>query len=196
MKRAPALFGAALAAALATPATAQSENRTAIFAGGCFWCTEADYDKVDGVLSTVSGYIGGDVPDPTYSQVSGGRTGHYEAVAIEYDPSVVSYEELVDHFWRTVDPLDAGGQFCDRGDQYRTAVFVADDEERAAAEQSKDEAEERLGKEVVTEILPTTQFYTAEGYHQDYYKKNPNKYKFYRFSCGRDARLAEVWGTS
>jgi peptide-methionine (S)-S-oxide reductase len=190
-----ALAAAAVLAATALAGAARAEERaTAILAGGCFWCVEADFDKVDGVLETVSGYTGGHVENPGYRQVVGGGTGHYEAVEIVYDPSVVSYRELVDHFWRTVDPTDAGGQFCDRGDSYRTAVFVEDEEQRAAAEASKAAAEEALGREIVTPILEAGRFWRAEEYHQDYYVKNPTRYRFYRSSCGRDDRLEEVWG--
>ncbi|ESR26707.1 peptide-methionine (S)-S-oxide reductase MsrA [Lutibaculum baratangense] len=188
------LAAGVVAAGLGGGTAVAQETRTAIFAGGCFWCTESDFDHVEGVVATTSGYIGGEVDNPTYRQVSSGGTGHYEAVKIEYDPSRVSYESLVEAYWPTVDPLDAGGQFCDRGDQYRTAIFVADEAERQAAEASKAKAEQRLGREVVTPVLDAATFYPAEDYHQDYYLKNPLQYKFYRLSCGRDARLDEVWG--
>lgn len=170
------------------------QSETAIFAGGCFWCTEADFEKLPGVSAAVSGYTGGTTADPTYEQVSAGGTGHYEAVRITYDPALVSYEQLVDYFFRTVDPTDAGGQFCDRGESYRTAIFVSDEEERRTAEAEKAEADAALAAPVVTPILPASEFYEAEGYHQDYYKKNPLRYNFYRSRCGRDARLEEVWG--
>ena len=168
----------------------------ATFAGGCFWCMEPPYDEMEGVLSTISGYSGGTVPNPTYKQVSSGQTGHTEVIQIEYDPSRISYQELLDVFWRNVDPVDAGGQFCDRGDQYRTAIFYHDEQQRRLAEQSK-EALDRSGtlpKAVVTEIVPFTAFYAAEEYHQDYYLKNPLRYKYYRTACGRDRRLNQLWG--
>ena len=167
-----------------------------IVAGGCFWCVEADFDKVDGVLATISGYTGGDVDNPTYKQVSNTDTGHYEAVRIVYDPSVVSYEELLDYYWRHVDPTDAGGQFCDRGDSYRTAVFVADEEERKLAEASKTEIEQSgvLPGDVVTPILDAKTFWPAENYHQNYYQTHPIRYTYYRNACGRDGRIKEVWG--
>ena len=187
------ILAAVLALALAGPATA-AEPRTAIFAGGCFWCVEADFDKVPGVLETVSGYIGGTLDNPTYEQVSYSDTGHYEAVEITYDPEVVGYEQLLHTFWRTVDPTDAGGKFCDRGESYLTAVFVANASERAAAEASKAEAEETLGREIVTPILDQAEFWPAEDYHQDYYRTNPMRYSYYRWGCGRDARIEELWG--
>ena len=181
----------------AAPAPAASPQRAvAVVAGGCFWCTEADFDKLPGVLATTSGYIGGRVSNPTYQQVSAGNTGHIEAVRIVYDPRRVSYGRLIEHLFRTVDPLDAGGQFCDRGYQYRSAIFVADAEQRNVAEAAKARAAATLGKAVETLILPSARFYPAEGYHQDYYKKNPVRYKFYRWNCGRDRRLAQVWGGS
>jgi peptide-methionine (S)-S-oxide reductase len=165
-----------------------------VFAGGCFWCTEADFDKMPGVLSTVSGYTGGSRANPTYEQVSGGGTGHIEAVRVEYDPTKVTYATLARRFFRTIDPLDGGGQFCDRGAQYRSALFVAGAEQRRIAEAEKAGAAKALGKPVATLILPAARFYPAEGYHQNYYKKNPIRYRFYRFNCGRDARLGKVWG--
>jgi len=191
------LRGAVLAAAvtLATPALAEPvETATAVFAGGCFWCVEADFDKVPGVLSTVSGYTGGRTENPTYEKVTFGDTGHYEAVEIVYNPEVVTFETLVNHFFRTVDPTDAGGQFCDRGDSYRTAVFVATEEERAAAEAAKAEAGEILGEEIVTPILDAATFWKAEDYHQNYYQENPVRYRYYRWSCGRDQRIEALWG--
>jgi peptide-methionine (S)-S-oxide reductase len=190
-----------LALALATTASAAqaqteapAETATAIVAGGCFWCVEADFDKVEGVLETVSGYTGGTVENPTYEQVSSDTTGHYEAVEITYDPSVISYEDILETFWRTVDPTDAGGQFCDRGDSYRTAVFVQDPEEREIAEATLAEAEQALGQEIVTPILEAGAFYRAEEYHQDYYNKQAFNYGFYRRACGRDARVQSLWG--
>ena len=175
-------------------AAAAGKTETAIFAGGCFWCTEADFEKVPGVVSAVSGYTGGTPANPSYEQVSAGGTGHYEAVRVSFDPARVSYAQLVDYYFRTVDPTDAGGQFCDRGDSYRTAIFVADDAERRVAEAEKKEAATTLGKPIATAIVPVGAFYPAEGYHQDYYKKNGLKYHFYRTRCGRDARLKALWG--
>jgi peptide-methionine (S)-S-oxide reductase len=184
---------------VATLASAQAQTRAvAIFAGGCFWCMEPPFDKVDGVLATTSGYTGGTKINPTYEQVSTGRTGHYEALQVDYDPTRVSYEKLLEVFWRNIDPLDAGGQFCDKGPQYRAAIFVADDRERALAEASK-AALEKSGKlpgRIVTQILPAGAFYPAEAYHQDYYRKNPTAYSYYRWSCGRDRRLERLWGAS
>ncbi len=171
---------------------------TAIFAGGCFWCVEADFDKVEGVFDTVSGYTGGELANPTYEQVSKENTGHYEAVKVTYDPDVVSYETLVDFFFRHVDPTDPYGQFCDKGDSYRTAVFVATADERAIAEAEIAEIEESeiLKDPVVTPVLQASTFWPAEGYHQNYYKKNPLKYRYYRASCGRDGRVKDLWGNS
>jgi len=176
----------------ASPASGRTE--TAIFAGGCFWCTEADFEKVPGVTAAVSGYTGGTTANPSYEQVSAGGTGHYEAVKITYDPARISYPTLASYFFRTVDPTDAGGQFCDRGESYRTAIFAADPAQRAAAEAALAEASRTLGAKLATPVLPAATFYPAEGYHQDYYKKNSLKYRYYRSRCGRDARLAEVWG--
>ena len=178
----------------AAQAAAAGSSETAIFAGGCFWCTEADFEKVPGVTSAVSGYIGGTTANPTYEQVSAGGTGHYEAVRITYDPARVSYAALADYYFRTVDPTDAGGQFCDRGESYRTAIFALNDAQRKAAEAEKAEVAAALDVPIVTPILPAATFYPAETYHQDYYKKNKVKYGFYRSRCGRDARLKEVWG--
>jgi peptide-methionine (S)-S-oxide reductase len=196
----PALAVAALALS-AAGAVAQQESSTdgqalATFAGGCFWCMEPPYDELDGVLATTSGYSGGKKADPTYQEVSAGGTGHAEVVQITYDPAKVSYEELLEVFWRNVDPLDAGGQFCDRGDQYRTGIFVHGDEQRRLAEASKQALADsgRFSQPIVTEIVTAGPFYPAEDYHQDYYEKNPIRYKFYRWNCGRDARLAQLWG--
>ena len=199
----PTLAAVALALA-AAGAVAQQDSNTvtddgqavATFAGGCFWCMEPPYDKLDGVLATTSGYTGGDTVDPTYEQVSAGGTGHAEVVQITYDPSKVSYDELLEVFWRNVDPLDAGGQFCDRGEQYRTGIFVHDEEQRRLAEASKQALEEskRFDRPIVTEIVAVGPFYPAEDYHQDYYEKNPIRYNVYRWNCGRDQRLTEVWG--
>lgn len=165
----------------------------AIFAGGCFWCSEADFEKLDGVRDVRSGYTGGSEVDPTYEQVSRGATGHTEAVEVIYDPSQISYEKLLDVYWRSIDPTVKDRQFCDVGRQYRTAVFVANDSERKLAEAGKKQAAMTLGKPIHTEIASAAKFYPAEEYHQDYYLKNPLRYKYYRFSCGRDKRLAELW---
>lgn len=168
----------------------------AIFAGGCFWCVEADFDKLDGVVSTTSGYIGGKTANPTYQQVSSNSTGHAEAVEIVFDPSKVSYERLLNHFWRTTDPTVKDRQFCDVGSPYRPAIFATDAAQLKAAQESKAELEKTkpFKGPVVTEIVLATAFYPAEGYHQDYYKKNPVRYSYYRTSCGRDSRLKELWG--
>lgn len=188
------IAAATIAGCLLAPAAIAEELKTAIFAGGCFWCVEADFDKVPGVVETVSGYTGGTVKNPTYPQVTRGGTGHYEAVEITYDAEQVSFEDLLHTFWRTVDPLDPRGQFCDKGDSYRTAVFAEGPEQRAAAEASKVQAEQVLGQPVVTVIAEAAEFWPAEDYHQDYYTKNPLKYNYYRWSCGRDARVEELWG--
>ena len=165
----------------------------ATFAGGCFWCMEPPYDKLDGVISTTSGYTGGQKEHPTYKEVSAGGTGHAEAVQVLYDPSKVSYEELLAVFWKNIDPTVLDQQFCDHGDQYRTAIFYHNDEQKQLAEASEIPVVERFGK-VYTEIVSASTFYPAEEYHQDYYQKNPLRYKFYRHSCGRDDRLEELWG--
>src|SRR5262245_34588204 len=188
---------AAIGMAAAQPASAPAaagQRAVATFAGGCFWCVEADFDKVKGVISTTSGYIGGHTPNPTYKQVSGGSTGHAEAVEIVYDPTVVSYEKLLRHFWRNIDPLAKDRQFCDAGSEYRSAIFVHDAEQRRLAETSKKEIEQsgRFKSPIQTQIVQAAQFYKAEDYHQDFYLKNPTKYKFYRFNCGRDRRLEEL----
>ena len=192
--RALVLLIALLLSPFAGAASAQPRLETAIFAGGCFWCTEADFEKVPGVVSAVSGYTGGAEPNPTYEQVVAKRTGHIEAVRVTYDPAKVTYGALVTHFWRTVDPTDGGGQFCDRGPSYRTAIFVATPAQRRAAEASRAAAQKRLKKPIVTEIRPAARFWPAEGYHQDYAKKNPLRYNVYRQGCGRDARLRSLWG--
>jgi peptide-methionine (S)-S-oxide reductase len=170
------------------------KTETAIFAGGCFWCVEADFDKVAGVISTTSGYTGGSKADPSYDEVVHGGTGHAEAVEIVYDPAKVTYQKLLDVFWHNIDPLVKDRQFCDRGNQYRTAIFYRDEEQRRAAEASKAKVEARFKQPVHTEITAAGPFYRAEDYHQDYYLKNPIRYQFYRFNCGRDARLEELWG--
>lgn len=187
------IVAALVSLGLATAAQA-GETKTAIFAGGCFWCVESDFDKVKGVLETVSGYTGGTLQDPTYEQVGHGGTGHHEAVRITYDPAVVSYDHLLTVFWHSVDPTDAGGQFCDRGEPYETGVFVADAEQRTLAETSKAAAEQELGQPIVTPIEEAGPFYPAEDYHQNYYKENPLRYRYYRWGCGRDKRIEELWG--
>jgi peptide-methionine (S)-S-oxide reductase len=180
---------------IAAEPTLRERAVTAIFAGGCFWCVEADFDKVPGVIATESGYAGGTLQNPTYEQVSAGGTGHAEAVRVTYDPAKVSYEKLLDFFWHHVDPTVKDRQFCDIGNQYRTAIFYQDEAQRNAAQASKVELEKsgRLPR-IHTEIAPAGTFYPAEEYHQDYYKKNPVRYKFYRTRCGRDGRIDEVWG--
>ncbi len=187
------LAGAAVAqmAPLPKPGPGQA---VATFAGGCFWCTESDFDHVPGVISTTSGYTGGKVANPDYHQVSAGGTGHAESVEVIYDPSKVSYQQLLTYYWHHVDPTVQNQQFCDHGNQYRTAIFVHNDEERKLAEASKKKVANELGKPIYTEIAQAGPFYPAEEYHQDFYKKNPTKYKFYRWNCGRDQRLNQIWG--
>jgi peptide-methionine (S)-S-oxide reductase len=170
------------------------ELAKATFAGGCFWCMEPPFDALDGVVSTTSGYTGGHTANPTYEQVSAGKTGHAEAVEIVYDLRKVTYARLLEVFWRNIDPLTANAQFCDTGSQYRAGIFVHDATQRRLAEASKDAVAQRLQKPIVTEITAASQFWPAEEYHQDYYKKNPIRYKFYRTSCGRDRRLEAIWG--
>jgi peptide-methionine (S)-S-oxide reductase len=167
----------------------------AIFAGGCFWCVEADFDKVPGVLRTISGYTGGKAENPTYNQVVSGSTGHTEAVEITFDPSKVSYQKLLDVFWRNHDPLAKDRQFCDTGNQYRAAIFFHGEEQQKLAEETRKAVQAKFAPRVVhTEVAKAEKFYPAEDYHQDYYEKNPVRYKFYRFNCGRDQRLQELWG--
>ena len=212
MKRVETLKTALLAllivlASLLTHGTARAgATDTLIVAGGCFWCVEADFEKVRGVEEVVSGYTGGTVKNPTYKQVSRGGTGHYEAVEIRFDPAMVSREKLLSLFMRSIDPTDAGGQFCDRGKSYRTAIFVSNKSERALAEAAIAEAEQALGRKIVTPVLPEARFYEAEDYHQDYYKgdrliltrfgpkRQADAYKRYRKACGRDARVRQLWG--
>lgn len=181
---------------VAVQAATEPATATAIFAGGCFWCMEPPFDKLEGVVSTTSGYTGGNVANPSYEAVSSGRTGHAEAVRIQYDPKKISYERLLETFWPNIDPTDAGGQFCDRGSQYRAAIFYLNEEQRAAAERSRAAvaANKPFPQPIVTEIVAADTFYPAEEYHQDYYLKNPLRYKFYRHGCGRDRRLEAVWG--
>jgi methionine-S-sulfoxide reductase len=172
------------------------EWAAATFAGGCFWCMEPPFDELDGVLETISGYTGGRSGNATYEKVSSGGTGHFEALQIRYGPEKVGYSELLEVFWRNVNPTDSAGQFCDRGSQYGTAIFYHTDEQRKLAEESKRQLEKSglLPKSVVTPIKPATEFYAAEDYHQDYYKKNPIRYKLYRTGCGRDRVLDDLWG--
>lgn len=171
-----------------------AQTKDAVFAGGCFWCLEGPFDALPGVLETQAGYTGGQTPNPTYEQVSSGASGHLEAMRVVYDPEQVDFARLLDVFWRNIDPTDPGGQFCDRGPQYRSAVFFGDGAEEAAARASKARIEESRGFPVATEVLPRTEFYAAEEYHQDYYRKNPLRYRFYRQGCGRDQRLRQLWG--
>ena len=167
----------------------------ATFASGCFWCTESDFDKVRGVVSTTSGYTGGTVANPTYRQVSSGGTGHAESVYVVFDPAVVSYETLLDHFWHNVDPFVAHRQFCDVGNQYRPEIFFHNEAQRAAAEASKAKIQKMFRQPIAVAITAAGPFYAAEDYHQDYYKKNSAQYRFYRYGCGRDRRLEEIWGS-
>ena len=184
------------AAAMTVSAQEKKKTETAVFAGGCFWCMEPPYDALEGVISTTSGYIGGSKNDADYNKVSAGGTGHFEAVEVKYDPSKVSYEKLLEVFWHNIDPLDGTGQFCDKGSQYLSAIFPKNDEERALAEASRAAVAPEAGgvDAIETQILPASTFYPAEEYHQDYYQKNPVRYKFYRWNCGRDQRLEQLWG--
>ena len=175
-------------------AASAQQLEKAVFAGGCFWCVESDFDKVPGVAATISGYTGGRTENPTYEQVTAGGTGHYEAVEITYDPAKVSYEALLTAFWHSVDPTDDGGQFCDRGHSYKTAVFAANDKQHGTAEASRNEAQKTLGKPIVSPILAAGPFYVAEDYHQNYYEKNPVRYSYYRWRCERDKTVKDVWG--
>ncbi|WPF88467.1 peptide-methionine (S)-S-oxide reductase MsrA [Cyanobacterium aponinum AL20118] len=181
---------------LSPSANAQTDKiQTATFAGGCFWCMEPPYDKVEGVISTTSGYTGGNVKNPTYKQVSQGQTGHAEAVQVKYDSSKVNYEDLLDIFWKNIDPIVKNRQFCDVGNQYRSGIFYHSEEQKQLALASREKVEKQLNGKIYTEITPVKDFYPAEEYHQDYYKKNPLLYKYYRFRCGRDQRLKELWGS-
>ena len=188
-----------LAAGASSPARAQANapaTARATFAGGCFWCVESDFDKVPGVISTTSGYTGGSVANPTYQQVSAKTTGHAEAVQIVFDPAKVSYEQLLAKFWTSIDPTTRDRQFCDIGTPYRTAIFTHDAAQLEAARKSLADLEKSkpFKEPIVTQIVPASAFYVAEDYHQDYYKKNPVRYSYYRQSCGRDARLQQLWG--
>ena len=188
------LAQAGLSGAQQSPA-ATGPTAKAIFAGGCFWCVESDFDKVDGVLSTTSGYTGGTLANPSYEQVSDKHTGHAEAVEVVFDPRKVSYEKLVEHFWRTIDPTTKDRQFCDVGSPYRTAIFTLDAAQLQTAQASRAALEKSkpFKEPIVTEIVPASAFYPAEAYHQDYYRKNPVRYQYYRLNCGRDARLKQLW---
>ncbi|MGQ0812291.1 MAG: peptide-methionine (S)-S-oxide reductase MsrA [Nitrospiraceae bacterium] len=185
-----------LAARSAVQAADHAPAAKAVFAGGCFWCMEEVFEKVDGVVSVTSGYSGGQVANPSYEQVSAGRTGHAEAVEVTYDPAKVSYRKLLDAFWYNVDPLTPNAQFCDHGTQYRAAIFYQNEEEKRLAEESRQAIEnsKRFKEPIVTEITPASAFYSAEDYHQDFYKKNSIRYKFYKYTCGRAQRLEELWG--
>ena len=174
-----------------------AEEQVAIFAGGCFWCMESDFEKLAGVNSVVSGYIGGHVANPSYKQVSAGTTGHTEAVEIKFDAQTISFDQLLTHFWVNIDPLDGGGQFCDRGQQYRSELFYLDESQQQAAQASMAAIASRpqFAGKIQTQLTAATEFYIAEDYHQDYYKKNPTRYNYYRWSCGRDKRLRQLWAS-
>ena len=176
----------------------QDDSAVAVFAGGCFWCTEADFDKLPGVLETTSGYIGGSIENPTYEEVSSGRSGHIEAVQVRFDPRQTSYAKLLEAFWPTIDPVNGNGQFCDTGPQYRSEIFYLDAEQQRLAEASKAAlmASGRLAQPIATQIVAATTFYPAEDYHQNYHIKNPLRYSYYRHGCGRDQRLQQLWGTT
>ena len=192
---AAAMMAAALMSAVSAQDPSRAEKlRSAVFAGGCFWCVEEAFDKVPGVTDTTSGYTGGTVVNPTYEEVAQGGTAHAEAVMVRFDTSKVSYETLLDVFWRNIDPFDAGGQFCDRGGSYRSAIFYNGEKQRVMAEESMKAVEQRLGKPVVTKIERLGPFYPAETYHQNYHHENPIRYKFYKWNCGRAQRLEEIWG--
>ena len=186
---APLAAGALVAMTMTASPVAAQKTQTAIFAGGCFWCVESDFDHVKGVVDTTSGYIGGQNQNPTYQN----HPGHFEAVRVTYDPSQVTYDHLLDVYWHSIDPTDAGGQFCDRGHSYTTAIFATDDQQLAEAKATKAAVQKDLGS-VATVIAMGAKFWPAEGYHQDYYKKNPVKYRYYRTGCGRNATVKQVWG--
>jgi len=190
------LFSFLLLLIMQTRIYADTKTEKATFAGGCFWCMETPFEKLDGVTEVISGYTGGKKVNPTYEEVSYGGTGHLESVQIIYDPSKITYSELLDVFWKQIDPTDPNGQFVDRGSQYRSAIFYHNDEQKGLAEKSKEELDEsgKFGKPIVTEIIMASAFYKAEEYHQDYYKKNPIRYKFYRYNSGRDQYLKKIWG--
>lgn len=211
MSRRSLIFGLALLASVAfaaasaqnvvevqlaepAPAAAPAKVAVAVFGGGCFWCMEKPYDQTPGVLSTISGYTGGEVDSPTYQQVSAGGSGHVEVVEVRYDPDKVTYAQLLNIYWRNIDPLAVNRQFCDGGPQYRSVIFVADEDQRALAEASRSELQKSFEQPIATEVLPLQKFWPAEDYHQDYYQRNPIRYSYYRSRCGRDARLRELWG--
>lgn len=202
MKKFKALFLLTLLLLLVTMSsksqqiTTQTSDQAALFAGGCFWCMEADFDKVTGVTETISGYIGGHVKNPNYEQISAGNTGHTEAVQVRFDPDKVSYEQLLEVFWRNIDPTVKNKQFCDRGNQYRAEIFYQNSQQKQWAEQSKTRLNQTkpFNEPIVTEITAASVFYAAEDYHQDFHTKNPLRYKFYRYNCGRDKRLQQLWG--
>ncbi len=191
------VFGGALSIVLLSAVSGGAEERDtqlATFAGGCFWCMEPAFDKTEGVISTTVGYTGGEKKNPTYEEVCSGKTGHTESIQVEFDPAKVSYGQLLDVFWKNIDPTTPNRQFCDVGTQYRTAIFYHDDQQKRLAEKTKNDVEQRLKHVSATEIVPATEFYVAEDYHQDFYKKNPDHYKRYRQGCGRDERLEQLWG--
>ena len=183
---------------ISIPAISHAENKSAVatFAGGCFWCMEKPFDKLDGVISTISGYMGGHVDNPSYEQVSTGRTGHYEVIQVTYNPEKINFSQLLDVFWHNIDPTDVRGQFCDKGQQYTSVAFYHDDQQHDVIKESLAylKSNKPFDKQIVTQVLPAATFYAAEEYHQDYYLKNPIRYRYYRFSCGRDAKLKELWG--
>ena len=192
--RLAAIALAAIGFASLAPTAARAATETAIFAGGCFWCMVPPFEELPGVITVTSGYTGGTKPNPTYEEVSAGGTGHAESVEVLYDPAKVGYERLLDVYWHNIDPTVSDRQFCDVGNQYRSAIFVKDGAQRKAAESSRDAVQKKLGVPVKTQIVDAGPFYAAEDYHQDYYKKNPIRYRYYRWGCGRDARLEEIWG--
>lgn len=190
----PATPAAAPDAGPAAGAAVPPVTATAVFAGGCFWCMEPPFDRLPGVIATTSGFSGGTVANPTYRQVTAGGTGHLEVVEVRYDPARISYSQLLEVYWRQIDPFDGGGQFCDRGESYRPAIFAATPQERAAAEASADALAARFGRPLAVTVEAAAPFWPAEAYHQDYYLENPARYRFYRSACGRDARLQAIWG--
>ncbi len=194
----PALLLVILQSPVFAESTSGSDIETAILAGGCFWCIEADYEKLDGVLGVVSGYAGGDLKNPTYKQVSAGNSGHIEVVEVSFDANIISYAEILDYFWRHIDPTRDDGQFCDRGPQYRPAIFYRGEMQHreALASEKRTAASKPFPQPLKVELIAANEFYPAEDYHQDYYKKSPIKYKFYRYNCGRDARVEALWGKS
>ena len=192
----PHIFVFVLFAALSSfvALDAAAAEKKAFFAGGCFWCMEEAFESVPGVTEVISGYSGGKTRDPTYKKVTGGNTGHFETVEVQYDDNKVSYEQLLRVFWVNIDPTDNGGQFCDRGSSYRSAIFYRNEEEKEIAQMSLDKAMKKLGEKILTPLIRFSKFYAAEEYHQDYYQLNPIRYKYYKYSCGRPARLEMLWG--